>query len=499
MQRYDLTRRTCGCSGCATRPGSSREGVKQMKRYVILILCIFGYLLAALYQFQKESPDFQIIQLRGIDAALNYSHQQWDFFPKRDGRPPLVPVWDGDILFISFKVDNKESEFITTYSCKDGLDLFLETRGSVLYLGGKPVSLATDSDALGQAWEWLETAKTDDLKSLRFLSLEHFKPDQMAVLQKVARANPNIGLALKNKQVQTILPLFQPSHLILILDEPLTVETINILKQQGSLRTLWISLETSGFEPSSLADLKFLSAISGIERVVLSTNNERILPSARDFFPKNLRSLTLSGFSLENLSFLKHLPHLKELSLERCKVNDSRDLMELIRLTSLELVDNQGINIPSLLRHLPALRYVGSSPIEDRKSLIASLQSLRHLQMLHVNYPQLSDFSGLEQISSLRSLIITGKTEKDVKFQTRSLYGLKQLRYLALDNRLVADQKELDMLERALPDCRIAAVEGVCMGSGWILLLIPAILAALFTAIRRRRQGSPGPNHVLSP
>jgi hypothetical protein len=40
-------------------------------------------------------------------------------------------------------------------------------------------------------------------------------------------------------------------------------------------------------------------------------------------------------------------------------------------------------------------------------------------------------------------------------------------------------------LERALPDCTVAAGEGVCLGSGWILLLLPAV--ALGLAARRGR------------
>jgi len=56
---------------------------------------------------------------------------------------------------------------------------------------------------------------------------------------------------------------------------------------------------------------------------------------------------------------------------------------------------------------------------------------------------------------------------------------MKDLRYLALSEELIADEKEMRLLEKALPSCQISVLQSVCLGSGWILLLLPVGLAAL--------------------
>ena len=478
-----------------------KEGGKLMKRHVFWIAALCAVALAAAIGFIIRGPqNFTIVQLQGVSSGQNLSHQEWSIFHKRGDRPPLMPTQDGDTLYLLLKAGKAELEFITTYSSRDGQNPAFESRGAVLYLGGKPVSLTIAPDAPKQAWEWLSTAKPNELKSLRFLYLKfedrEISPGEMTLLQKVASVNPNVGLLLGNKQIQAVLPLFQPAQLILA--DPVMAEEISILKQQRSLRTLWLSLNTSGSGQTDLADLQFLSGISGLERLNLEVNKEIVFPSDQNFLPGNLRALRLSGFTIENLSFLKRFEHLRELSLASCKIKDITALAELPSLTALDLPGSEGVPDPSFFRHLPELQYFGTPPAKDQKKMIASLQALRHLQLLHVSYPEVSDFKGLEQLRSLRGLIITGRAEKDVKFQTQSLYGLKQLRYLALDNKLVEDPNEWAALEKALPDCRIAEVEGVCMGTGWILLLIPAILTAMLMVIIRRRHSS-GPGGVPTP
>jgi hypothetical protein len=463
-----------------------------MKGHIFWIVALCTVALLASFQFLvPRPPDFTIVQLQGVSGVWNYSHLEMGVFGERQGKPPLMPVWDGDILFLKAG----KAEFITTYSRKDGQDLSFENRNSVLYHAGKPVSLAWDKETREQAWEWLSTAKTSDLQSLRILYLADLEDgdidsSRMALLQKVARANPHIGLLLNAEQIKAVLPLFQPAILMLGLERStLSAEAIKILQQQHSLCTLWLSLGRTEDAQADLADLKFLSGLSSLERLTLSANNALTFPSDPNFFPfpRNLRSLSLSGFSIEDLSFLKRLDHLKELSLESCEVKDASVLAELTRLTSLDLTDCKGITDPSVLRHIPGLRHVGAPPVEDQKALIASLQTLKHLQTLRVGYPQMSDLAGLEQIRSLRGLIITGKPEKEMQFQSQSLYGMKQLRYLALGKDLVTDPKEMEMLEKALPDCRITIVEGVCMGSGWIILLVPAALVSMLAVALRRR------------
>jgi hypothetical protein len=72
-----------------------------------------------------------------------------------------------------------------------------------------------------------------------------------------------------------------------------------------------------------------------------------------------------------------------------------------------------------------------------------------------------------------------------------SVKSLKNLKFLSLPLELTEDSLTRAELQNALPGTRIVANQGFCLGSGWLLLIIPLIL--LFSILARRKmQKAPG-------
>jgi hypothetical protein len=57
-----------------------------------------------------------------------------------------------------------------------------------------------------------------------------------------------------------------------------------------------------------------------------------------------------------------------------------------------------------------------------------------------------------------------------------SIKTLRNLKYLSLPYDFLDDSVNRAELQKSLPGTRIVPNEGFCMGSGWLLLLIPLVL-----------------------
>jgi len=58
------------------------------------------------------------------------------------------------------------------------------------------------------------------------------------------------------------------------------------------------------------------------------------------------------------------------------------------------------------------------------------------------------------------------------------------------------DRQRLVRLRKELPETAIVRVAPMCLGSGWILLLVPAVAMAWWLAARRRRRSRPGARYA---
>ena len=106
------------------------------------------------------------------------------------------------------------------------------------------------------------------------------------------------------------------------------------------------------------------------------------------------------------------------------------------------------------------------------------------------HHPELEvvDIIKNESISDLHPLLtlknIYGLTVADSLTDFQTLKSLKSLAFLSLPDVVLNDSIKKAELQKSLPDTKLVATHGVCLGSGWLLLIIPFVL--LFRTIRMR-------------
>jgi hypothetical protein len=113
-------------------------------------------------------------------------------------------------------------------------------------------------------------------------------------------------------------------------------------------------------------------------------------------------------------------------------------------------------------------------------SFVQAHPDLRILEM--VGCDDVTDLAPLRGLANLEGLILTGRSSNLEVVPT-----LKSLRFVGVPTEVFKKSPDQVMaIQKALPDALVVPVSGLCLGSGWILLLIPAFGAAMLLTRRSR-------------
>ena len=191
---------------------------------------------------------------------------------------------------------------------------------------------------------------------------------------------------------------------------------------------------------------------------------------------KNLQTLTLAECSLTKLSQLEFPDDLQRLHLLDCDtLSDIFDLSKAPRLQSLGLSgsDQVGSLAPIQgLTGLTRLAFPGNISQKDFASLVSQLPILEEVELLDCS--EVTDLTPLQNKESLRILAIQVDS-----IWPEGLDSLDQLELVILTQDEFENNPDLVARLRAqLPGARVVPGGGLCMGSGWLLLLIPMIIVA---------------------
>jgi len=445
----------------------------------------FALLLLLLYYFiALRVFDFHVVKLAGIESAGQYFYPPTDIaVAGSDAQPVWVLARHDDQLQIYPKGG---SSFITTYAWSDGDTLAFTFDNVLLTQNGVAVCLILDDTGFAsEAWEWIRKATPRQIRGLRFLvfgpgadaevsSPERpyaFSPEHLLLVKKIARYNPHVGLMVHRTGLKDVAALLDPRVLFLVVGEPLTPEEGRVLGSFKKVRTLWLSFEAS-YDAQSLS---FVQGLTGLRRLsIISSDTIAALPRC----PKSLRSLLITNASLPDLSFLKEVPQLNELSLENCNGGPLEPLKELKGLFLLDLSGYGGAKDLSALDGLPRLKTVGLPAGMPSDSYAPFMQNHRFLRGLTVAGADASFDPGLlKHTPFLEDLVFLNIPPVDLT----PLRGLKRLRYLALYETVFSDENDaVQALQKELSHCRIVAARPMCLGSGWVFAFV--LLLALFRA-----------------
>jgi len=400
----------------------------------------------------------------------------------------------------------------------DGDVLEFGREGNTLTLGGAPVALALDVDA---DWDWLSNATPEETASLRTAWFEdEVTPERISLLERLALQVPNVGLVItqysdQNEILPQLLRLFDPEVLFLY-DSPIDVAVGALLTREENLRTLTISgegvsdlgflgqipnLRSLAIPGESVSDLGFLGRIPNLETLQLGEWDPEETGPLPDSLP-SLKSIFFSPCEMENLNSLGNQPRLEDLTLfcdEESGDSATLDISALANHPRLTTVRLRGwptvVDLSPLdgLRHLSWLALPMGTTQEQLEQVVRTHTNLTVLEL--VGSEEISDLTPLTRLRGLKALLVGSTAPHE------PLYGMSNLEYLAV---VVENGKSpsfgadvLPRLRTELPETVIARVDPLelCLGSGFILLLIPMVGGAWWVIRRRGRGRRPVPHH----
>jgi len=380
-----------------------------------------------------------------------------------EGRTQALLLRDGDYLWC-------ESAGPVRYEARDGQTLTISHEGSTTRMGEKTVAVELDEDGTA----WLRDASEGELRELRTLLLPG-KMDEEGerALERLASVNRIVDLAAGDSLdgLDRALKLFEPRMVStgiegsssvlgeLLANQPRlemlhanTAADFDFLRSLPRLRHLTWNVEESGPLPPGLTELRSLYV--GLDP---GKGGWKALEAA----PAGLLELSLVGD-----------PDLSDLS----GIVMFADLQEIRLFTP----DDQPVDL-SALDSLHRLRraYLPSGTTQDQFEKFARA----HPDLAVLEIPEshrITDLTPLKTFRNLQALVIGDPLE-----QLDVLQGLTSLRFLGISRGAYdGSPEQVAAIRKALPDTLVVRMEPFCLGSGWILLLAPAI--ALFWFLRRR-------------
>lgn len=410
----------------------------------------------------------QLVSVEGQKCfSVIYWHGLKNFFiPLQQGGAFSVPIRNNDFLFT-------EGENLVPYRDSDGQSLVLAGDKDRAVLNGNTVSLKLIKN---EAWKWIQKATPEELKELRLLNIgDNVNARQITQLKRIARVNPRVGLWVDNGTWRRIATLFDPVCLMI---SGLQEQDWGILTKKKSLRTLHIG--------STEHSLNFLSKMPGLETLIIDDWE----PQKTGPLPDNLtslRRLVLIDPVFDDLSALGKQPRLLELNIHESKtLTDLTLLNRFPELRLLSLVDNKKIQDLGPLKKLKSLQWLSMPRSTTQEQLVEIIQSRPDLVFLDLSdCEKITDLAPIENLPKLRYLMVPiGKPKPG------PLYEMKHLKWLAVAGENDDIEKvEMKNLQEALPDTVIVRVVPFCLGSGWIILLLPVIAGSWWLTRRRERLG----------
>jgi hypothetical protein len=446
----------------------------------------FALLLGVFLAFScsnSSQQEIKIIRTKGIPWLFNVSKSSGTYSPRmlKDSTSG-VALQDGDLLW-AFD-DKQEVQFFFQYSPGFGKELVfkMDTIQPFFTSLNDHIFSALIEDS--SSWLWIKNEKREVLSGLHSINLAlPLSEDKMNILSDLSKVNPGLNLCInanvEMKQLEKILSMFQPDWLFIGVDSVAIDDSL--LLKFGKINTLYLGIGSKvSVAPYKLAQLKNLKNImfSGYPKEGHKFN-------FKDF--KRLSSLSLDQSTLVSTRNLNLPAEIKSLFFIHCEeLTDISSLAANPKLKTLGFSECSKLKDISAIKGMKNLTWLSLPPSINQSqfdSLIPTLPSLEVLEMIYCD--SIKNFDVLRKAERLRSLSLAAE-----KIDPASLYEMKNLELLVYCSRSDTDSTDniqMKRLKAQLPNTLVVPGGGFCLGSGWILLIIPMVLLGIFLSKRVRQ------------
>jgi hypothetical protein len=436
------------------------------------IFTVSLFLMVALFFIAScthRPKPYSIVEFVGNDMVSNYS------------KTYILSEYKVDSNYVNSLIAEKGDLIVTD---KGNLFVFndlsqnkytIKSTKQAAYLNGKLSSIIIPgNDSL---LPWLEQLKESDLKTIEFLNFNSGISDKyFPFFNRLAKIKPDIGIGYSGefKDMQGLLKIFKPKILV---GGSYSSKDYDLLSGLTRLEYLSINLNDSIYPGPlpALPDLKalFLGEINRhLDLMEFLVNN------------KQIEKLNIMSYVKFDLSLLKPLINLKQLVVSNfdtvenlLMINDHKKLEELT-LTGEDFRYGEEIN------DLPKLRWITFSTSGTQGDLNSVVE--HHPDIEVVEFMKNDTIKSFEPLLKLKKLYGLSVYFNLTDFET--LKSLKTLKYLSLPDEVLNDTIKKAELQKALPGTKLVATHGVCLGSGWLLLLVPFVLLFSFLARMNMRK-----------
>ena len=424
------------------------------------------------------NPDVDLLKIEGASWACDVNTSYAKFgsaSEKEDSLRLILPASEGDLLYMF----HEDLQYYYRYHSKDGpvLSLVFDSLDAVsVYLNGNLDYMEiTDSSSL-DAFRTLTAPELGQLSSL--LIGAPLSDDLLSVLRSKQEALQGTSLILESVtgtgQLSELLSIFRPPFLVLNnssgLPEPVESNPLS------GLELLWV-------DGNVLSLTRMAECCGNLEALIVADWK----PKTGELLPlaglKKLRSLTIAESGLTTLSSIEFPESLRNLYLVSCDtLSDIGSLTSLQGLKRLNLTLCTPLEDLKVLEELQPLQCLSFPPEVSQQQFKELTEHFTQLELIElIGCDQIKNLYPLQALPQLHTLLLQLE-----KYQLQGLDSLQQLQTLILTDKLYEDNEEwINELKTSLPNTTIVPGSGLCLGSGWLLLLVPFVL--IFRYLSRRK------------
>ncbi|MDY6863325.1 MAG: leucine-rich repeat domain-containing protein [Thermodesulfobacteriota bacterium] len=438
-----------------------------MKKYILisLIILLCG-ITGAFYLLNKQKETYQIVELKGAQSYYNFSKSNltWTVSNNKDGLSAL-PVFHKDLVAVMFNnKGNNEDFFIYQYLKNDGNSLEFSNQHSRFLLNDKIITVRIDDN--NEIINWLGNISFKELENLRSIIISKKLPSNyLYLLKKISDVKPDIGILIEDeiKDVHEILKMFNQTWLV-VPDLSFNQKIFESIRTLNNLELLYID--------GSSTDIDKLLKLPKLTKLIITNLSQ---PQEDTFFKstKKLRSLSIIHSKITNIKFLNNFSNLTELNLIEC--NSLVDISNIHNLTNLKVINLTGcdkLQEISKINQLPSLLWFSFPEKINQKDFKGFIKAHKNIEVLElIGCKNIQHIDLLKQLNRLYFLSIN-----NMDIDINSLFDLQELKYLSISKDILNDPAKISKVQNNLPNTTIIPNAGVCLGSGWLLLIIPIII-----------------------
>lgn len=450
-----------------------------ISKYVVLLGLIFCCNLSSCSK--GAAIKYEIITIHGVSWASNVtsSYVMSGSSSESELDPEVkLPASDGDLLYM---IKSDDQDFFYRYSRRDGKDLFITfdtLQVNSVRLNGQLKFLELSDDQ--SSWEQFMQLTAPQMKQLSSIYIsDSLRAERLSLLNQHAGSLKGKGLLLEygndSKLLGEILSVLRPEWFIaegsLKLPDPKSCMALS------DIELLWIQeMNQTGSELipycSSLESL-IITDWQPMEHELLSLSKSR-----------NLHTVTLGECEFKDFSNIEFPTSLQRLQLIACKsLSNINGIQKLNRLRGVSFTGCQNIDGISRVEELSLLKWFGFPENVSQSEMVSILTSFPKLELVEIFNP-----SGIKPIYLLKDLPELDILIIDLPLEDLTdLALLINLKLLILPSAFFDENPEwIGSIKTSLPNTQVVPGSGLCLGSGWILLLLPFIVISRFLFSNRR-------------